>query len=98
MGVNVPSRGRISSPWRGRSRSRMISGRSSETTYEQTENLNPGTISSVQAAAKHMAAFQHEYLFARTREIGGVDQPVVASADYDDVIFGTSHQLLAPSS
>ncbi len=30
--VNVPSRGRISRPWRGRSRSRMISGRSRETT------------------------------------------------------------------
>ena len=28
----------------------MISGRSSETTYEQTENLNPGKISSVTAA------------------------------------------------
>src|SRR6185369_10885956 len=27
MGVKVPSRGRISRPWRGRSRSRMISGR-----------------------------------------------------------------------
>src|SRR2546422_5014669 len=30
----VPSSGRISRPWRGRSSSRMISGRSSETTYE----------------------------------------------------------------
>src|SRR5207248_7382509 len=28
----------------------MISGRSSETTYEQTENLKPGKISSVTAA------------------------------------------------
>jgi hypothetical protein len=28
----------------------MISGRSSETTYENTENLNPGTISSVRVA------------------------------------------------
>ena len=32
QGVNVPSSGRISSPWRGKSRSRIISGRSSETT------------------------------------------------------------------
>ena len=32
IGVNVPSSGRISRPWRGRSSSRMISGRSSETT------------------------------------------------------------------
>ena len=31
-GVNVPSRGRMSRPCRGSSRSRMISGRSSETT------------------------------------------------------------------
>jgi len=38
----------------GRSRSRMISGRKSETTYEQTENLNPGKISSVQAAPPRM--------------------------------------------
>src|SRR5689334_15010357 len=50
MGVKVPSRGRISRPCRGRSRSRMISGRSSDTTYEQTENLNPGKTSSVTAA------------------------------------------------
>ena len=32
IGVNVPSSGRISSPCRGRSSSRMISGRSSDTT------------------------------------------------------------------
>src|SRR6202021_2495620 len=50
MGVMVPSSGRISRPWRGKSRSRIISGRSSETTYEKTENLNPGIISSVTAA------------------------------------------------
>src|SRR5689334_15518681 len=37
-------------PWRGRSRSRMISGRNSDTTYEQTENLKPGKTSSVTAA------------------------------------------------
>ena len=42
IGVKVPSSGRISRPWRGRSRSRMISGRSSETTYEQTEKWKPG--------------------------------------------------------
>src|ERR1043166_6749025 len=50
MGVNVPSSGRISSPCRGRSSSRIISGRSRETTYEQTENLKPGNTSSVTAA------------------------------------------------
>src|SRR6266849_7208833 len=47
LGVNVPSSGRISRPCRGRSSSRIISGRSRETTYEQTENLNPGNTSSV---------------------------------------------------
>src|SRR5437588_1199077 len=50
MGVNVPSSGSISNPCRGRSSSRMISGRRRETTYEQTENLKPGKISSVTAA------------------------------------------------
>src|SRR5688500_7819566 len=50
MGVNVPSSGRISSPCRARSSSRMISGRSNDTTYEHTENLKPGKISSVTAA------------------------------------------------
>src|ERR1019366_4249363 len=54
MGVKVPSSGRISRPWRGRSRSRMISGRSSDTTYEQTENLKPGKTSSVTAAPPTM--------------------------------------------
>src|SRR6185369_14708882 len=37
-------------PWRGRSSSRMISGRRRDTTYEATENLNPGKTSSVTAA------------------------------------------------
>src|SRR5437660_10326646 len=32
----------------------MISGRNSDTTYEQTENLNPGNTSSVQAAPPRM--------------------------------------------
>src|SRR6266849_8520552 len=50
IGVKVPSSGRISRPWRGRSRSRRISGRSRETTYEHTENRKPGNTSSVTAA------------------------------------------------
>src|SRR5439155_22486618 len=50
IGVKVPSSGRISRPWRGSSRSRMISGRSSDTTSEHTEKRKPGNTSSVTAA------------------------------------------------
>ena len=56
----------------------MISGRSSETTYEHTENLKPGKTSSVQAAPQN-------FLFG-AGQVGGVDQAVVAAADYDYVV------------
>ena len=39
-------------------------------------------------AAEHMPSFEHENLLACFRKIRGVDQPVVAAADYDDVVFG----------
>ena len=40
-------------------------------------------------AAEHVAALEHEHLLARAREIGGVDEAVVAAADDDDVVFGS---------
>ena len=50
----------------------MISGRSSETTYEQTENLKPGKISSVTAAPpSDVAPLEHQHLPAGAREVGG---------------------------
>ena len=49
-GVRVLSRGRMVNPCLGRFRSRMISGRKILTTYEKTENLKPGKISSVTVA------------------------------------------------
>lgn len=39
-------------------------------------------------AAEHVSPFQHEYSLARTSEIGGVGEAVVASSDDEDVVFG----------
>ena len=88
MGVNVPSSGRISSPWRGKSRSRIISGRSSDTTYEHTENLNPGNnFFGAGRAAQNVPPLEHQHFLAGLRQIGGVDQTVVASAHHDYVVL-----------
>src|SRR5215510_10387216 len=38
--------------------------------------------------AEHMATLQHEHALSRAREIGCVDQSVVAAADDDTVVFG----------
>ena len=40
-------------------------------------------------AAEHVAALEHENFFAGLAEIGGVDEAVMASADHDDVVFGS---------
>ena len=40
-------------------------------------------------AAEHVTALEHENFFARLGEVGGVDEAVVASADHDDVVFGS---------
>ena len=65
----------------------MISGRSSETTYDATENWKPGKTSSVTAAPpEDVAALEHEDLAARAREVRGVDEPVVPAPDDDDVV------------
>ena len=87
MGVNVPSSGSTSKPWRGRSRSRIICGRSSETTYEQTEMWKPGNTSSVTAAPPtHVAALEHQHTAACACQIGRMRQAVVAPADHDGVV------------
>ena len=65
----------------------MISGRSRLTTYENTENLKPGKISSVTAAPPTSGPpLEHERLPAGAREVGGGDEPVVAAADDDRVV------------
>src|SRR5258706_2887602 len=40
-------------------------------------------------AAEHVPALKYEHALARTREVCGVDQPVVAAADYNDFVFVT---------
>ena len=37
-------------------------------------------------AAEHVTAFEHENFLAGARQIGGVDQAVVASADHDHIV------------
>ena len=70
----------------------MISGRSSETTYEQTENLKPGKhLLGDGRAAKHVTALEHEHLAPRPREVGGARQAVVPAADDDRVV---PHRIL----
>src|SRR6267143_6529158 len=38
-------------------------------------------------AAKHVSSLQHQHTLARPREIRGINQAVVAAADYDDIVF-----------
>ena len=65
----------------------MISGRSSETTYEQTGELEAGKdLLGHGGAAEDVAPLEDEHLSARAREVGGVDEAVVAAADDDDVV------------
>src|SRR5712671_2261794 len=40
-------------------------------------------------ATEHVPALKYEHALARTREVCGVDQPVVAAADYNYVVFVT---------
>ncbi len=47
-------------------------------------------------ASEHVAALEHENFFAGLGEVGGVDEAVMASADHDDIVFG-SHELRASS-
>ena len=65
----------------------MISGRSRLTTYEKTENLKPGKISSVTAAPPTSGRRSSTSdLLARAREVGRGDEAVVAAADDDRVV------------
>ena len=87
MGVNVPSSGRISSPWRGK--------------IEVANDLRPQQRDHVRAdreleprhdlfragrAAEHVPALQHQHFLAGALQIGSIDQAVVAAADDDDVV------------
>ena len=65
----------------------MISGRSSETTYEQTEKRKPGKTSSVTAAPPRTCRrSSDEDGFAGPGEIGGGSQTVMAAANDNDVV------------
>ena len=66
QGVSVLSSGRMCRPWRGSSSSRMISGRSRLTTYENTEKRKPGNTSSRhRRAADALAPLEDQHLAAR---------------------------------
>ena len=54
----------------------MISGRSSDTTYEPTENWKPGNIFGDGGAAEHVPALEDEHLPARAGEIGRGQSPL----------------------
>jgi len=88
MGVNVPSSGRISRPWRGK--------------VEVANNFRPQQRDHVRAdrkleawvdffcdcgSAHDVAAFKHQHFLARFRQVGSIDEAVVACADDDHVIF-----------
>jgi hypothetical protein len=47
-------------------------------------------------AAEHVAAFQHENFLARARQISGIDQPVVASAYDNHIVFRVAHIFIQP--
>ena len=65
----------------------MISGRSRLTTYENTENLKPGKISSVTAAPPTSGRRSSTSVLAsRAREVRRGDEAVVAAADDDRVV------------
>ena len=66
----------------------MISGLSSDTTYEQTEKLKSGEyLFGDRGAAEHMAPFQHEHALPRAGEVGGAGEAIVAAPDDDDVVL-----------
>ena len=68
----------------------MISGRSSEDHVRANRELEAGVdLFGDGGAAEHVAALEHENFLPRFREVGGVDEAVVASADHDDVVFGS---------
>ena len=67
----------------------MICGRSSDTTYEQTEMWKPGKhLLGDRGAAEHVPALEHEHAAAGARQIRRVCQSVVAAADHDYVVLG----------
>ena len=66
----------------------MISGRSSETTYEQTENLKPGEdLFGDRGAADDVPALEDQHFAAGARQVRGGGQAVVARADDDRVVL-----------
>ena len=86
-GVNVPSSGRMSRPWRGSSSSRMISGRSSE--HDVREDREPEAREQLLGdgrAAQDVALLEDERLHPGPGQVRGADQAVVAAADDDRVV------------
>ena len=65
----------------------MMSGRSRLRAYENVVNQKPGPeLLGDRRAADEVAALEDQRLEARLREVGAVDEPVVAAADDDRVV------------
>src|SRR3954463_13891827 len=79
----------------------MISGRSSETTYEQTENLNPGKTSSVTAAPPSTCRRSSTRTFfpARARYAAWVrplcPPPITIALYVLAIAFSSEHQAMS---
>ena len=71
-----------------RQNSRIISGRSSDTTYEATENLNPGKTSSVTAAPLNTC------LRCTPARASLRVQDTLPAADNDDIVGGVHASIL----
>ena len=83
----MPSSGRISRPWRGKIevandfRPQQRDDVGADREFEAGENFFGAG-----RAAEHMAAFEHQNFLSGARQVGGVDQAVVAAADHDYVV------------
>ena len=68
----------------------MISGRNKRNHVRAYRELEAGKdLFGASRSAEHVAAFEHENFLARARQISGVDQAVVASANHDYIVFRT---------
>ena len=77
----------MSSPWAGRSSSRMISGRSRLTTYDATEKRKPGEdLLGHRRPAEQLALLEDDGAQAGPGQVGRADQAVVAAADDQRVV------------
>ena len=86
--MKVPSSGRISRPWRGQIeiandfRAQQGDHVGADRELEAGKNFFGD-----RGAAEHVTAFQHQHFLAGARQVGGIDQAVVAAADDDHVVL-----------